>query len=141
MADLLPKEEKICENDEKHIIQINPKFKIGYVYSLELIQQCNRVPNLTNRVSKCYSTLFNTESLLTITSSKPHLFYFQASLIHHLLKSYGLLDHVLFLNSDKVSDDVFQGFHSGDYIEFLKKGDVDVEDETSEEYGLGNKMH
>nr|CAH0108988.1 unnamed protein product [Daphnia galeata] len=109
MADLLPKEEKICESDEKHIIQINPKFKIGYVYSLELIQQCNRVPNLTNR----------------------------ASLIHHLLKSYGLLDHVLFLNSDKVSDDVFQGFHSGDYIEFLKRGDVDVEDETSEEYGLG----
>ena len=60
-------------------------------------------------------------------------------MIHHLLKSYGLLDHVLFLNSDKVSDDVIQGFHSGDYIEFLK-GDVDVEDETSEEYGLGNKM-
>ena len=53
MAELLPKEEKICESDEKHIIQINPKFKIGYVYSLELIQQCNRVPNLTNRVSKC----------------------------------------------------------------------------------------
>lgn len=54
-----------------------------------------------------------------------------------MLESYGLLDHVLFLNCDKVNDDVFQGFHSADYIEFLK-GDVDVEDESSEEYGLGN---
>ncbi len=63
---------------------------------------------------------------------------FQASLVHHLLESYGLLDHVLLLNCDKVNDDVFQGFHSADYIEFLK-GDVDVEDESSEEYGLGNK--
>ncbi len=54
-----------------------------------------------------------------------------------MLESYGLLDHVLLLNCDKVNDDVFQGFHSADYIEFLK-GDVDVEDESSEEYGLGN---
>jgi hypothetical protein len=53
------------------------------------------------------------------------------------LKSYGLLDHVLLLNPFKVYDDVFHGFHSADYLEYLK-GDVDAEDETSEEYGLGN---
>lgn len=40
------------------------------------------------------------------------------------------------VNCDKVSDDVIQGFHSGDYLEFLK-GDIDVESEASEEYGLG----
>ena len=57
------------------------------------------------------------------------------------MESYGLLDHVIILNCDKVHEDVIQGFHSADYLEFLK-GDVDVEDEASEEYGLGTiKWH
>lgn len=29
-----------------------------------------------------------------------------------------------------------RGFHSSDYLDFLK-GDVDIEDESSEEFGLG----
>ncbi|KAI9559333.1 putative histone deacetylase 8-like [Daphnia sinensis] len=106
------KEDLKCElsdfKKDKKIIQFDVKPKIGYVYSPNLIQQCNRVPNLTQR----------------------------ASLVHHLLESYGLLEHVVFLTCDKVDDDVMRGFHSSDYLDFLK-GDVGVEDESSEEYGLG----
>lgn len=43
---------------------------------------------------------------------------------------------MLFLNCDRVSDDIIQGFHSADYLEFLK-GNIDTESEASEEYGLG----
>ncbi|KZS14791.1 Histone deacetylase 8 [Daphnia magna] len=94
--------------NNKQIVQFDGKPKIGYVYSSYLIQQCNRVPNLTQR----------------------------ASLVHHLLESYGLLEKVLSLTCDKVNDDVMRGFHSSDYLDFLK-GDVDIEDESSEEFGLG----
>lgn len=48
------RENLICElsglKNNKQIVQFDVKPKIGYVYSSYLIQQCNRVPNLTQRV-------------------------------------------------------------------------------------------
>ena len=38
-----------------------------------------------------------------------------------------------------MNDDAIQGFHSADYLDFMK-GDVNnADDETNEEYGFGNK--
>lgn len=39
-------------NNDKEIVQFGVKPKIGYVYSEDLIEQCNRVPNLNQRVRK-----------------------------------------------------------------------------------------
>ena len=61
-------------------------------------------------------------------------------MVHHLLDSYGLLNQVSILNCQTVNDDVIQGFHSADYLEFLK-GNIDVDDEASEEFGLGMMIY
>lgn len=65
MAGILPDEKKSCDDNEEKIIKCPPKSKIGYVYSPELIHQCNRVPNLKNRV-----TFFFHSPLKNVTMSQ-----------------------------------------------------------------------
>ena len=41
---------KINQNQQQNVAKASGKLKIGYVYSLELLKQCDRVPNLIERV-------------------------------------------------------------------------------------------
>lgn len=83
------------------------KCTVGYVYCKELIQHCNKIPNLKGR----------------------------ASLVHTLIESYDLMKNVLPINSDSNEEVDLSGFHSCDYINTLK-GEIDSDDDN-EEYGLG----
>jgi hypothetical protein len=55
MADLVNVTEddeltKINRNKRQNVFKVPEKLKIGYVYSPELVKQCDRVPNLIERV-------------------------------------------------------------------------------------------
>jgi len=96
------------EKDEKSLLKFKKeKCTVGYVYCKELIQHCDKIPNLNER----------------------------ASLVHTLIDSYDLMKHVTLINCDSDEEVNLGGFHSCDYINILK-GDIDSEDDN-EEYGLG----
>ncbi|XP_055855052.1 histone deacetylase 8-like isoform X2 [Episyrphus balteatus] len=88
---------------------------IKYVYSENLIAESNKNPAVQNR----------------------------ASMVHSLIKSYGLLSHmdILIPKICKLSD--LRNFHSEDYLKFLKKcsdahGDEsELDNSESEDFGLG----
>jgi len=44
----------INKNQQQNVAEVSGKLKIGYVYSPELLKQCDRVPNLIERVCYCY---------------------------------------------------------------------------------------
>lgn len=74
---------------------------IGYVYSRQLIEQCDRVPNLLGR----------------------------ASMVHSLIESYGLLKNVTLIESQEADEDVMTGFHSQDYLNCIKENSDEDGDE------------
>ena len=47
-------ETKVGETSCQNVAKIAEKLRIGYVYSPELLRQCDRVPNLLDRVSMFY---------------------------------------------------------------------------------------
>lgn len=57
-------------------------------------------------------------------------------MVHHLIESYGLLSNVIPISCDKVDDSVLAGFHSSDYLSFIKS---EIEDEN-DEFGLGKHL-
>ena len=57
-------------------------------------------------------------------------------MVHHLVDSFGLLKNVINIDCDKVDDKVLEGFHSADYLSFVK-GEIDEEDDDNDDHGLG----
>lgn len=57
-------------------------------------------------------------------------------MVHSLVESYGLLTNLASIPCDKVDDNILEGFHSADYLSFIK-GEIDEEEDDNEEYGLG----
>jgi len=58
-------------------------------------------------------------------------------MVHHLIESYDLLSNLIQINCDKVDDSVLAGFHSSDYLSFIKSEIGDEELEENDEFGLG----
>lgn len=82
------------------------------------------------------------------------VFYFQATLVHELIKAYGLWKNMELITPKLADDNDLKEVHSSDYIEYLKKfqvkssksndsinhsgyeSDLSIED-TDEQFGLG----
>lgn len=90
--------------------------KIGYIWSNNLIKECNRIP--------CVK--------------------FRSSYVHELIKSYNLLNFIKIIESKLANLSDLRLFHSSDYLDQLKKIQLnyyeenDIQgDENDLEYGLG----
>jgi hypothetical protein len=120
--------------------------KICYVYSPELINQCNRIPVLKNRVSTISDILAQRKFLYCILI----LFYHQAAMVHELIASHQLLDHLYVKPPREATYEELLLFHSSLYVDCLIKNqkpeksnnsddpdDSDSSDEESRDCGLG----
>ncbi|CAH0561320.1 unnamed protein product [Brassicogethes aeneus] len=89
--------------------------KVAYIFSGELVRQCNRLPTMKNR----------------------------ASIVQDLITSYKLLynDNMAVVLSEKATEEELKLFHSTSFVEFMKKindlEDFEDFDEEQVEFGLG----
>lgn len=63
----------------------------------------------------------------------------QASITNSLICAYNLLDKVTVIPSVPATEEDIRGFHSEEYVEFLKTAEADSEDVTEDEFGLGKE--
>lgn len=67
------------------------------------------------------------------------IFISQASITNSLICAYNLLDQVTVVPSVPASEEDIRGFHSEEYVQFLKTAEADREDVTEDEFGLGKE--
>ncbi|XP_033741385.1 histone deacetylase 8-like isoform X2 [Pecten maximus] len=89
-----------------------PQRRVSYIYSKELIQQCNLMQKIPNR----------------------------ASMVHSLIAAYGILKYTRVVVPSIATEESLCLFHSPEYIEFLKKindqDDEEIYDEEAAQFGL-----
>ncbi|XP_064112963.1 histone deacetylase 8-like [Macrobrachium nipponense] len=61
----------------------------------------------------------------------------RACLTHSLITAYGLLDKLKVIPSVSASEEEVRKFHSEEYVDFLKTAEVNKEDVSEDEFGLG----
>ncbi|XP_069957053.1 uncharacterized protein [Cherax quadricarinatus] len=83
--------------------------EVVYVADLQLIKSYDEVPFLKHR----------------------------ASLTHHLIAAYGLLSKMKIVPSKPATEEDLRGFHSEEFVEFLKVAKPDDQELIEDEFGLG----
>lgn len=83
--------------------------RVAFITDLKLLALCDRVPIIRHR----------------------------ASITNSLICAYNLLDKVTVIPSVPATEEDIRGFHSEEYVEFLKTAEADSEDVTEDEFGLG----
>ncbi|XP_071544839.1 histone deacetylase 8-like isoform X1 [Panulirus ornatus] len=61
----------------------------------------------------------------------------RATITHHLIAAYGLLNKVKVLPSVPASEEEIRGFHSEEYVKFLQVAKPDSQELIEDEFGLG----
>lgn len=64
--------------------------------------------------------------------------FLQAHITHSLMRAYGLLEKVSVVPSVPATEEDIRGFHSEEYVQFLRTAEPDSQEVTEDEFGLGN---
>lgn len=114
--------QSIVEKDIKCELNYNNnnkcKRRVGYVFSRQLLIDCNRLPKVKGR----------------------------AFLVHELIKAYGLTKKCLLIESIAANESQLRSFHTEDYLNFMKHISKELltqteddmcEELTNDEFGIG----
>lgn len=103
--------------------------KAAYIFSDELIRQCNKIPVLRQRVSVTDSIRRQLRRLkerdrLDLHSSETkfnhHSNYLQASIVHELIASYKLTDSLDVVTAVPATEDELRLFHCTYYLDYFR---------------------